>query len=83
MFGIPIFTAAFVVWIIGWALHYHKGIEPGKNWCLVMAICAAVMSFGNILGLLMGSLISGLLLLWTIPTTIQYYRMWQIKKSGW
>ncbi|MDO8467078.1 MAG: hypothetical protein Q7S83_02970 [bacterium] len=78
-----IFTVAFVVFLIGYAIHYMKGEEPNATWCLVMMVCGAVMTLGNVLGLLMGSLISGLLLFMTVPMTVQYYRMWQIKKRGW
>ena len=84
LYGIGSLSAlAFAIFLIGYALHKMKGIEPSANWCLVMMVCSVVMTVGNLAGLLMGSLISGLLLFMTVPMTTHYYRMWQIRKMGW
>ncbi len=76
-------TVAFVVFLIGYALHAMKGLEPSANWCLVMAICGAVMTVGNVLAVLSGNFIAGLFLFFTLPAAIHYYRMWQSRKQGW
>lgn len=74
---------AFLVWLVGFVLHRSKNEEPGAAWCLVMMICCIVMTVSNALGLLSGDIIAGVLLLFTGYGTVQYYRMWQIRKQGW
>ncbi len=76
-------TVAFIIFLIGYAIHQMKGIEPGASWCLVMAICGGLMTLGNLLALLNGNFIAGLFLFFTAPAAIHYYRMWQITKRGW
>ncbi len=75
-------TAALVLFLVGYALHKMKGVEPGATWCLVMAVCGGVMTAGNVLAMLMSNFIAGLFLFFTIPATIHYYRMWQIRRQG-
>ena len=76
-------TIAFVVWLIAYAIHKFKEIEPTKNWCFVMMLCGLAMTIGNVLALMAGELLGGILLLLTVPMTKYYWDMWQIRRRGW
>lgn len=82
--GISIFTLAMIVWAIG---YFTSDVVPTTGWCFVMMICCAVMSVGNLLGILSGQpwsmLVSAIFLFFTLPGTVHYYRLWKIRRRGW
>lgn len=74
---------AFIVWLIGFAIHQMRGVVPGAGWCFVSMICCAVMTASNLLGLLFGNFFAIMFLIFTGYGTFQYFKLWRAQCRGW